>query len=70
MGMSKWGQLLKWWVSPTISIGFPTIINDQHLGCEIGLKLPFFWKHPNGHVFFISVYPPPNQDASHLHEDS
>ena len=31
-----WGQLLKWWVSPT-TMGFPTK-NDQHLGCEMGGK--------------------------------
>ena len=26
---------LKWWVSPTTKIGFPTK-NDHHLGCEMG----------------------------------
>ena len=40
-----WGQLLKWWVSPTTMgfHGFPTK-NDQHLGCEMGWKPTIYGK--------------------------
>ena len=38
----SFGGFLKWWVSPTGPLVFPTK-NDQHLGCEMGHHLR---KHP------------------------
>ena len=46
MVVDIWGNLLKWWVSPTGPWENPTK-NDQHLGCDMGvLYLPPFKETP------------------------
>ena len=62
------GGFLKWWVSPTNPLVFPTK-NDQPLGCEMGV--PPFKETPHICLYYISTgiqSHPYRGDGSFSHE--